>query len=211
MSRSLFSYIVRYDSGFAPNPFYGYSTLATCKPGIRKSAQVGDWLLGMGSNQKKIRRGGYVVHAMRVSETLTTGEYWNDPRFKKKRPQVGLSLRHASGDNIYEPDGLGGWIQHNSYHSNPDGSRKANHVARDTSVQRVLVSNEYTYWGAEGPKLPEKFQPGGQSALFNQGIGEKRTTDKKLIEEFENWYVEFGSGGFQGKPWDWLVRERSRS
>jgi hypothetical protein len=38
----IYSYVVRYDSGFAPNPFYGYCTLATCKPDIRRGAEVGD-------------------------------------------------------------------------------------------------------------------------------------------------------------------------
>ncbi len=45
------SYIVRYDSGFAPNPFYGFCTLATCKPDIRKHAQVGDWIVGTGKDR----------------------------------------------------------------------------------------------------------------------------------------------------------------
>ena len=39
----IYSYVVRYDSGFAPNPFYGYCTLATCKPDIRGR---GGWRLG---------------------------------------------------------------------------------------------------------------------------------------------------------------------
>ncbi|MFH1865797.1 MAG: hypothetical protein ABIK85_07930, partial [Candidatus Eisenbacteria bacterium] len=37
----LFSYIVARDYGFAPNPFCGVCTLATCKPKIRESASVG--------------------------------------------------------------------------------------------------------------------------------------------------------------------------
>ena len=32
------SYVVRYDSGFGAQPFYGYCTLATCKPSIRRGA-----------------------------------------------------------------------------------------------------------------------------------------------------------------------------
>ena len=32
----LYSYIVARDFGFAPNPFYGFCTLATCKPKIAK-------------------------------------------------------------------------------------------------------------------------------------------------------------------------------
>ena len=32
------------DYGFAPNPYFGYCTLATCKPVIRRCAGVGDWI-----------------------------------------------------------------------------------------------------------------------------------------------------------------------
>ena len=103
MPRSLFSYVVRYDSGFAPNPFHGLCTLATCKPGIRKHAKVGDWILGVGSNGRDIRRGDHVVYAMRITETMTTTEYWNDQRFEKKKPSLNRSWVAASGDNIYEP------------------------------------------------------------------------------------------------------------
>jgi len=54
----LHTYVVRYDSGFAPNPFYGYCTLATCKPPIRKSAAVEDWIVGCGSNDRSVRAAG---------------------------------------------------------------------------------------------------------------------------------------------------------
>ncbi len=60
----IYSYVVRYDSGFAPNPFYGYCTLATCKPDIRRGAEVGDWVVGSGSNDRSIRRGGHLVYAI---------------------------------------------------------------------------------------------------------------------------------------------------
>lgn len=33
---TLYSYVVAHDFGFAPNPFDGLCTLATCKPDIRK-------------------------------------------------------------------------------------------------------------------------------------------------------------------------------
>lgn len=42
----LYSYVVARDFGFAPNPFHGYCTLATCKPDIRATASVGDWVIG---------------------------------------------------------------------------------------------------------------------------------------------------------------------
>ena len=41
----LYSYVITRDYGFAPNPFGGICTLATCKPGIRNHATVGDWVV----------------------------------------------------------------------------------------------------------------------------------------------------------------------
>ena len=38
----VFSYIVTHDTGYAPNPFHGFLTLACCKPLIRRTAEVGD-------------------------------------------------------------------------------------------------------------------------------------------------------------------------
>ena len=107
MARNLFSYVVRYDSAFAPNPFYGYCTLATCKPRIRHHAGVDDWLVGTGSNANGIRRGGYLVYAMRITEVLSTACYWADPRFQDKKPRLLHNWVAASGDNIYEP--LASW------------------------------------------------------------------------------------------------------
>lgn len=152
----LHSYIVAYDSGFAPNPFNGFCTLATCKPEIRKYASIGDWIIGTGSNRKGVRRGGYLVYAMRVQEAMTFAAYWNDPRFARKKPNLHGSYRMACGDNIYYHDpARGGWKQLNSYHSQKDGSPSQKHINRDTSVDRVLVSSDFVYFGAEGPKIPE--------------------------------------------------------
>ena len=63
MSR-VYMYVVDRDFGFAPNPFHGVCTLATCKPAIRKGARVGDWVIGMGGSRSQcdgkmhLRHGG---------------------------------------------------------------------------------------------------------------------------------------------------------
>ena len=76
----LYSYVVARDFGFAPNPFFGFCTLATCKPKIREHASVGDWVVGTGA---KVRYGysGRLIYAMQVSEVLDFNTYWSDPRF----------------------------------------------------------------------------------------------------------------------------------
>jgi hypothetical protein len=62
----LYSYVVARDYGFAPNPFFGVCTLATCKPQIRKHAQVGDWIVGTGA--KCNRLDGHLVYVMKVQQ-----------------------------------------------------------------------------------------------------------------------------------------------
>ena len=115
----IYSYVVRYDSGFAPNPFYGYCTLATCKPPIRRAANIGDWVVGSGSNDRSIRRGGRMVYAMRVTEVITFDEYSEDPRFEPKKPYRRGSRKQSCGDNIYFRDIFSTEVFTLSDHMNP--------------------------------------------------------------------------------------------
>lgn len=200
----LHSYVVRYDSGFAPNPFYGICTLATCKPDIRKHAEIGDWVVGTGSADKRIQRGGCLVYAMRITETLTRMEYWNDPRFLRKRPNLRGTMKHASGDNIYRwTDDTGGWAQLDSYHSNPDGSPNAAHISRDTGVDRVLISTDYVYFGGHGPHIPADIHTPGGPGIVKQGQGRKVFDDRDVIYSFEVWLESLGERGYAGPPLDW--------
>lgn len=206
MARSLFSYVVRFDSGFAPNPFHGYCTLATCKRGIRAHADVGDRVVGTASSGAPVRRGGHLVYAMRVTEILRTARYWRDPRFRRKRPDLYHNWVAASGDNIYEPVRPGEWRQLNSYHTEEDGRPNAHHIKRDTGVERILVSEDYVYYGGEGPKLPKRFLPGGSMDLHRSRRNYQRVRDEKVIANFEAWLRSQGGRGYEGKPWDWMHR-----
>lgn len=105
-AREFYSYIVARDFGFAPNPFGGYCTLCTCKPLIRKNAQVGDWILGTGA-KTRYDIAGRLIFAMQVSEILSFEEYWNDRRFQNKKPRFNGSLKQCFGDNIYKKVGNG--------------------------------------------------------------------------------------------------------
>jgi hypothetical protein len=80
--RNLYVYVVDRDFGFAPNPFHGCCTLATCKPEIRKGARIGDWLMGVGGS--RLRATGKCIFLMNISEILTFETYWADTRFQIK-------------------------------------------------------------------------------------------------------------------------------
>lgn len=207
--RTLYSYVVAYDSGFAPNPFMGFCTLATCKPKIRQFACCGDWIVGTGSaNAKKVNRGGFLVYAMRVQEKLRFKQYWNDPRFEKKKPHLNGSYQTACGDNIYCPLN-GGWKQLNSCHSEEDGSPRQEHIERDTKVDSVLVSDDFVYFGGEGPKIPNSLEC---LVLRSQGyrkLAFQNAEHRSIIMKFETWLKGFCGTGYQGRPFD-MIKERSK-
>ena len=199
----LFSYVVVRDYGFAPNPFYGICTLATCKPGIRGTAEPGDWVIGTGSQQK--RRRGYLVYAMEVSGAMRFTEYWANPAYTRKRPNLRGSWKQAYGDNIYWRDRDGGWRQLNGHHSHADGRANSRNIARDTSADRVLVGMRYTYCGGDGPRIPERFRNFEGSDICAQH-GHKCRFPGDLVSEVVAWLEGLGMNGLCGRPDDWTRR-----
>ena len=203
---NLYSYVVRYDSGFAPNPFCGWCTLATCKPLIRRGAEVGDWIVGSGSADSKNKQGGKLVFAMKVSEALSFNEYFNDPRFASKKPNISGSRKQARGDNIYQQKN-GVWWQLDSYHANENGTPNCVHMMRDTGVDKVLISDHYVYFGCKGPKIPPTLQSRGK-ALCHNGVGHRKFAssqedDSAMIGKFISWINSLGEQGYCGHPYDW--------
>ena len=185
LNADLFSYIVRSDSGFAPNPSGGICTLACCKPKIRKIANMDSWILGT----TKAPASGRVVFAMQVSRALTFDKYFGDPRYACKKPGPNNPL----GDNIYRKGSFGRLEQiRNSSHDQ-------SHVERDLSTNRVLISEDFYYFGREAPQLPEKFTP-----LLHTTQGHKRVGTSPhecaLIFELISWLQEHFSPGVQGEP-----------
>jgi hypothetical protein len=146
MGKNLYIYVVDRDFGFAPNPFHGYCTLATCKPLIRRKAKIGDWIMGVGGTRLKAT--GKCIYLMKVTEILTFNDYWSDVRFQRKK-----SIRNGSkvmmvGDNIYHQEGDNEyWIQEDSHHSKSDGSPNLKNLKTDTSSANVLMSENFYYFG----------------------------------------------------------------
>jgi hypothetical protein len=197
------SYVVARDYGFAPNPFYGVCTLATCKPRIRSTAQIGDLVLGTGSKARA--REKRVVYAMRVTETMTFNSYWSDSRFQQKQTNLRGSKKQAFGDNIYFKDPkTGKWHQEDSHHSHSDGAPNRANVAADTQADRVLVSNDFVYWGGSGPEMPKKFlnyAPSRESICV--GRNHKNNFSPGLVKEFTAWIRSLNEQVYSGEPLDW--------
>jgi hypothetical protein len=192
----LYYYIITRDFGFAPNPFPPYCTLATCKPIIRRTAQVGDLVVGIGSGAKKSKFKNKIVYIMQVHEKLTFDEYWSDSRFTKKRPVMNGSKRQMYGDNIYHrpsPESL--FIQEDSHHSLANGVKNELNYDRDLPGKYVLVAKDYWYFGEAAIPLPSEFL-----SLADVERGFKVCEDKEFIEGFSNWLLTLPEAGYIGMP-----------
>ena len=145
----LYAYAITRDFGFAPNPFHGFCTLATCKPDIRKSANVGDWVMGIGGSAlRDVKR--KCILLMKVSEKVSFQDYWDHERFSLKKPVRNGSRVQMLGDNIYHKDEADMWIQEDSHHSNTDGTKNPVNLDRDTGkTDQVLISNCFLYFGSQ--------------------------------------------------------------
>jgi hypothetical protein len=180
---SLYSYVVRSDSGFAPNPFGEYCTLACCKPQIRRHASVGDWVVGSGS--KRTVGNEKMVYAMRITEKLSFDEYANNPRFRYKVPSKGIIQER--GDNIYFRDSNGDWKQRPSYH-------KEKQMEADLRGEYVLVSDDFFYFGANAVLVPERFRGLMSTGRWYRHVFGSEATD------FVAWLRATYSPGVHGKP-----------
>lgn len=181
-----FSYVVTHDTGFAPNPFWGFCTLANCKPQIRRTAKPGDWVFGLGSPRNV--GNGKLVYAMRVDEVLTFEEYDADPRFACKKPNLCGDPREQCGDNIYFKNRRGGWKQRRSFHG-PDAMKT------DSGGKNVLVGSHYFYFGENAVTIPARFR-----ALVHKGRGHRCNFPPGTVERFIEWLHDNQEPGMHGEP-----------
>jgi len=141
---NLYTYVIMTDRGSAPNYEPPFTTLAICKPKIRKGAQVGDAVLAYtGSSMSPEPHA--VCWAGVIKEKLTFEEYWDDARFQEKKPE-----KSGTPDNIYYPVN-GGLLQV------PNSSHGTDAFTRDTNGQFVLVFDPCWYFGSGGPVKPANF------------------------------------------------------
>lgn len=193
----LYSYVLRFDDGAAPNPFWGTCTLTICKPAIRRTARIGDWVIGTGSKNSKINDGNTydlsdnVVYAMKITDKKSLADYdqfcrenlqdkipkWFDPDWRKR-----------IGDCIYD------------YHNGTEptmrkGVHNETNRERDLSGQSALLSNHFYYFGEEPRPLPDNLKP-----IIKKNQGHLKIEKTDLIDKFEKWISQFDKNRIYADP-----------
>ena len=164
----LYCYKMTHDTGFAPNPYHGVLTLATCKPVIRRCTKKDYWISGWASNvvrgkdKKYTDKAQMLIYLAEISEVISFEEYWNKYPQKRQPDQLSKGKKEGCkscgntiipqisnieylGDNIYEPDAneTFGFKQHENAHH---GEQNKEH---DLSGENVLICKNYYYFGVE--------------------------------------------------------------
>lgn len=197
---NVFSYKLVRDYGFAPNPFHGICTLGTCKPQIRRAAQVGDIIVGCGSTALHLE--GRIIFAMRVSQKISFQDYWDHNAFRIKRPNLHSSKSMAYGDNIYHR-AVGAWVQEDSHHSLAGGATNHDNLIRDTGSDNVLIGEDFVYWGVSAIEIPHRLRHFAGEDLYPPSRNYRSTFSEGFKVEVDAWFKALPVRGYRGRPTSW--------
>lgn len=194
----LYSYCIPYDDGAAPNPYWGVCTLVICKPAIRRTAEVGDWIAGTGakygrlSDRKSKNMSGRLVYAMRVTEKLSMEDYDKRTRtslINKIPDQKSPDTQRKLGDSIYDFSS-GSPVQRAGVHTDENEER-------DLSGKFALLSKHFFYFGANAIELPLHLLP-----IAQQRQGHRVKLNQDHAHPFVQWVEGLGHkpGSVLGEP-----------
>jgi Nucleotide modification associated domain 2 len=144
----VWTYVITYDEGGAPNFDPPATTLTVCKPRIRRAAEIGDLALAFNGARLNPAEPHSVRWAGVVSEVIAMKDYWNDTRFQGKKQGRARDLP----DNIYRPTKNGELEQVVNDTHKPDAK------ARDVSGVNALVFKPSWHFGTTVAVLPARFK-----------------------------------------------------
>jgi hypothetical protein len=187
----LFTYVITNDFGFAPNPFHGTLTLNTCKPDIRREAEVGDWVAANTAADFPADR-RLLVYAMQVTQKMSMAEYdlWARENLPEKIPSLrSRSYERRAGDAQYD------------FTTDPPTRRVGFHapgdMATDLQGGHTLLSEagEFYYFGGQPVAIPDHLRP-----VIKTGRKHKSDLNDAYVEAFVRWLRSFYEPGIHGWP-----------
>jgi len=132
-TQRIYVYKLRTENGSAPAVFRSQLSLAICKPKIRATADVGDWIIGVAG--KDLRPGAPLIYVAQVTDVIENGLYYLTKRYLR-RPDNIYKWRNARLKLMPPPQ----------VHDESDESRDIG-TAPLYKGARVLLSQRYRYFG----------------------------------------------------------------
>jgi len=206
----LFSYKLTHDTGFAPNPFFGFLTLANCKPLIRRHKIIGDWIAGFTSDKLCGDNIGdeRLIYLMHITNKITYYEYFNAQKYKIKIPDLQHNdFIYKSGDNIYSPlneydyslENVTTIKNMNHWDFKNDCECMKNKI-KDLPGIYVLISDDFYYFGKNAIVIDKQIRPDVPFGMAAHGVQTKNINKAiQFIEFIKNNYKK----GIHGIPHMW--------
>ena len=188
---NLYTYRLTVDSGDAPNPFGNICSLAICKPKIRKTCNIGDWIVGLVSqtlinktkgDKKEVNN---ILYAMKVTQKLTFEEYdilCNSYYINK------LPKNDKKGDCIY-------YKKNNIYKQRKNYCHNLQNMKTDIGGKFVILSNDFYYFGKNSIEIPLHLKP-----IINKQQGHQKQKNKNYINDFIK-FIKTQKKGINGIPY----------
>ncbi|MFC1495726.1 hypothetical protein ACFL6W_10630 [Thermodesulfobacteriota bacterium] len=129
----IYFYKMTSDNGGAPCSYRSVLTLAICKPKIRSTADVNDWIIGFGGKDL----GERLIYIAQVNQKLYDGEYYKNKKLFKRPDCI---YRWDTRSHSYY------WLDGKKYHE--DGTNLEHDL--DNGKALVLLSRNYSYFGNLG-------------------------------------------------------------
>ena len=198
----LFAYKMTHDSGFAPNPFWGYLTLATCKPKIREHKRPGDWIAGFTS---KTLCGDWVgderlVFLMQVEEKVALADYFEDRRFESRVPRQSPAANvYRCGDNIYRPL-VPNARDAREFEQVPNKHHGPEEKDHDLNGRHALIARRFAYFGVEALRVPREVRPNVPTGQSGHGT---ETRDRTRVQGFIDYVFGAAHAPVIARPHQW--------
>ena len=167
MSR-FYSYIVATDNGSSPNTENGILSLALCKPKIRSTAKLGDYVIGIAG--KNISFYPRILFIMKITDISLIADY--AVKYPNRK------------DGIYTTE-LKQLV--NPYHDSA-------HIKADISGKNVLISSDFIYFGNKMIPVPSELS----AMVPGRGHFSKKNDNLKapILSSFILWKQTYGVGSY---------------
>ncbi len=188
-------YKVPYDGGSAPNPFWGYCTLAFCVPNHKElNLKKGDWIVGLLDKS----RGSKLLYAMEISEKMDFDKYFNDPRFERKKYKKG-NWKEERGDNIYRKNSKGELEPCPNSDDHPRNKDQQDKDMKHPNHVFISKKEEFYYFGDNAKDTPKIFE---DTRGKDGNIPRLKYHHQPEIDKFISWLKNNHKPGIHGDPND---------
>lgn len=169
-----FVYKMTTDNGGAPCVANGLLTLAICKPAIRSSGEICDWIYGFGGKELK----GRLIYIAEVNYKLSNGAYYRSRKYAK-RPDCIYRYDVKDESFVRKVNAL--------YHKGTENLKRDLGDYPIYSRANVLLSCNFRYFGNSGKTLLEmkREYPDLKRLLDNLRRGHRVRHDAKIVKELE--------------------------